>query len=623
MRNRHRSETSGIRAQAEHLREDDPNEQFCAVSSEAVPAGRGETWTYDHIRRRFQSVPESLSQLLPLLSGFRTLKEHRRTIVQAGWQDDGSGYLDATLRELIHHGLLRSKTDFLRNIQTHGDRSDAPPPITTIGWVTCDRRVTLRESVQSFVAEVVKSGRKVELKIFDDSSQTAEREATRAMVLDLGKQTGLPIRYAGAEEKRIFADELIRQLMPEGVSRELIEFALFDPFELGYSVGANINAFLLATQGELALKLDDDTFCRFASPVDPKAGLALFSLTDATRIRLFPDRTSLERDFPLRESDALRVHEILLGRTVAGCISTQEAQTIHCEEGNPALLQLLESHPARVIATMTGLYGDSGMASSRYFLSLTGGDRDALVCSEQNYRASLRSRQLLRAVACPTISQGEMFMAMNCGFDNRTLLPPFFPVLRNSDGLFAQVLRRSMLDGLIGHLPLAGDHRPPGVRRFADNEQRSMTIRLMDLLILLVRDFHPGSGHGASRECLCSLGTYLIVAASLAPMEFDEHLRRLWVEEMARYIDHLERLLAVYGEEPDYWAEDVEVHIEAIRRRVDAGPDVTPEDVTERKGAENALTLLRLLVRYFGELLVAWPVIAGATRRLKAAGGGI
>jgi hypothetical protein len=440
------------------------------------------------------------------------------------------------------------------------------------------------------------------------------------MLLELGKRAGLPVRYAGAEEKRAFADELIRQLEPEGIDRELIEFALFDPYGLGHSHGANINAFLLSTQGELALKLDDDTLCRFASPAEPLAGLTLSSRTDVTSLRLFPDRSSLERAFALRESDPLRAHEALLGRSVAGCLAGLDARSVHCEEAGTELLQLLESHPARVAATMAGIHGDSGMGSSRYFLSLTGNGREALVDSEDSYRAALRSRQLLRVVPCPTISQGELFMSMCCGFDNRGLLPPFFPVLRNSDGLFAHVLRRCLPEAMIGHLPLAVEHRPPEARRFAAEEPRSITVRLMDLLILLVRTFQPGPGVGESSKRLCSLGNHLLDVSSLHPTEFEEYLRRLWVLEMARDIDHLERLLNMFKGEPDYWAEDVEAYLEAIRRRVDAGPDVSPEDMVKRKDSESSLALFQELVRRYSELLLSWPAIVAGARRLKEAG---
>jgi hypothetical protein len=103
-------------------------------------------------------------------------------------------------------------------------------------------------------------------------------------------------------------------------------------------------------------------------------------------------------------------------------------------------------------------------------------------------------------------------------------------------------------------------------------------------------------------------------------MQFEEHLRRLWVLEMARDVDHLEHLLGIYNGEPDYWAEDVEAYLEAIRQRVEAGPDVSPVDMVKQKGSEGFLVLVQELVRRYGELLVSWPAIVAGARRLKEAG---
>ena len=57
--------------------------------------------------------------------------------------------------------------------------------------------------------------------------------------------------------------------------------------------------------------------------------------------------------------------------------------------------------------TLDGLVGDSGMASPRYYLSLTGASRDRLVASPQAYRSAFESREVLRSVRQPTITTGR------------------------------------------------------------------------------------------------------------------------------------------------------------------------------------------------------------------------
>jgi hypothetical protein len=62
---------------------------------------------------------------------------------------------------------------------------------------------------------------------------------------------------------------------------------------------------------------------------------------------------------------------------------------------------------------------DSGMASPRYYLTLTGASRDRLVASPQAYRSAFESREILRSVRQPTITAGPFCMTTFLGLDNR------------------------------------------------------------------------------------------------------------------------------------------------------------------------------------------------------------
>jgi len=518
-------------------------EQYCAASLEILPAWGEEVWVQDPVRRRLLRLPEHQGALLPHLSSFRTLAGHAAALRQAGWQEDGSGFLNAVLRELVESGLLRSRSSFLAGLQAAAGGGGSPPPIASVNWVTCSRLPSLQESLQGFARSFLEAGRRPVIRVFDDSREASWREAAKGAFAELARQTGLEARYAGAEEKRSFAAELATSADREGIRPELVEFALLDPCGFGYTVGANLNAFLLATQGELALKLDDDTFCRFASPPQPAEGLALEAAPDPMQVSLFTDAAALNQAVAWRQADILQAHETLLGRSVSDCLTRQGA-AVRCDGVGTAFLQLLESRPARVAATMPGICGDSGMASARYFLSLTGPERQRLVESEEGYRARLASRQLLRVVPAPTLGPQGILMSMNSGFDNRSLLPPFFPGLRNSDGLFAVILRACRPECLIGHLPLAGEHRPPEARRFEAGESNTLFLRLADLLILLVHSYRPCPVPSTPEAELQSLGRWLVALGSAESAEFEALARRLWAAELSAYTLHLEQLLA-------------------------------------------------------------------------------
>src|SRR5687768_5719305 len=56
-------------------------------------------------------------------------------------------------------------------------------------------------------------------------------------------------------------------------------------------------------------------------------------------------------------------------------------------------------------------------------------------------------------------------MTTHLSFDNRVILPPFFPLFRGQDLTFGQLLRLAMPSALIAHLPYAVRHIPMEPRR--------------------------------------------------------------------------------------------------------------------------------------------------------------
>jgi hypothetical protein len=596
-------------------------QEYIAATTEFLPVGSRGELVRAYRSKGYQLLPDSLAMILKVAGRFRTLTGHRKALLEAGWQDDGSGFMEAALRELVKRGLLYARQDFLKTIESSATRSETPPRIGSLGWITRDRPSLLKKSLESYIRNPYIREKQVDFQVFDGSPHPETRASQRGMIAEIAQAESVPILYAGEEEKRRFARRIAERSKAEGLPPEVLEFALFDPFGMGYTAGANTNAYLLATSGELGLKIDDDTVCRFSDPPEPESGLGLYSLPDPTHIRFFPDRESLSRSASPFDIDILACHEQLLGRTVAECLRSREPpQQIDCGGMTPGVFRTLEAEGGRVLATMTGVCGDSGMGSPRMFLGLTGSDRELLVNSEEEYRRALMSRQVLRAVSRPTVSQGALFMAMNCGFDSRQALPPLFPVLRNSDGIFAHMLRACRPEGLIGHLPAAVAHQQQEARRFVEGEQRKAAVSMADLVILLIKGFEPGPGRRTPAQGVQALGRYLEELAALEPGEFTELCQRSWVAEMSRYIGYLDELLASYHYEPRYWAEDVEAHLREIENRIVSNEALVPEDVTERIGRAAAPEVCRELVGTFGRLLRWWPVIADSARTLASEG---
>jgi hypothetical protein len=596
----------------------DANEEYIAINTHSYPAGAGEVFVWDYTKGVFQIIPESLLRVLQVVNRFRTLQAHRDELIDAGWQDDGFGNIEDILNELVQKGLLRSKESFLEALSNIPAPASRASSIRSLGWVTRNRPELLKRSVESFIDNCVDNNRSVQYKVFDDSPEEQTRERNRRALAELAAAKGAEVLYAGKEEKRDFAELIMRKLGPQGLPKEVLDFALFDPFEIGYTVGANSNAFLLATAGELSLLVDDDVVSEYHGSPEAMEGLALSSSTDPTCFRFFTDRTELLEKVEILDLCILEQHERLLGRPISECLeSTPASGTVDVSRVAPDFVRQLEVNPGKVTITMSGVCGDSGMGSSRMLLGMIGENREALLATEESYRSALVSREVLRVVEFPTLGQGGLLMTMNCGIDNRELLPPFFPVFRGSDGLFSQTMRVCRPGDMIGYLPMACYHDPPESRTNRLEEVWSSSIRMVDLLSLLVRRVASVETSGTVERNLRELGTYLQRIAESSTSRFMDTLAGLWVEEMSRSIESLEYLLALYDYRPKYWAEHVTAYIDSIKARATSA-NVVVDDLSNDSDEGKGEILCQELVTAFGKLLYWWPLIWETARSLRS-----
>jgi hypothetical protein len=249
-----------------------------------------------------------------------------------------------------------------------------------------------------------------------------------------------------------------------------------------------------------------------------------------------------------------------------------------------------------------------------------GESRDLLMRSREQYAQAKECREIFRSVSRYTISDGTMFMAINAGVDNRSLLPPFLPVGRNSDGIFARTLRICAEDALIGHIPIAVHHSPQESRRYAQGAIQIAAPRLAEIVSTIMSTFNPSPGHSSVSERLTDLGKHFVDVGSFKIEDFKEYVETVWVAAASHHIGFLEYLLDLHHGKPDYWAEDVLSLIERLTDFTVHQSAAAPRELLETQSPDQAIETCRRVVRKFGELLQWWPVIYGAAKQLRDAG---
>jgi len=441
--------------------------------------------------------------------------------------------------------------------------------------------------LESYVENCRRHDRNPDFVVVDDSRDAGAEDRTRSALEQVRRRLGASIRYGGQRDKHRFAHALAAE---SGLPADVVGFALFGDERCSLFTGGNRNALLLDTAGSLVFSADDDTLCRIAAAPDLQMDAARVSEYDPTEFWFFPDRAAALDSIPSVDIDVLAPHEALLGTDVA--------------------------------ITMHGLIGNSGMASPRYYFALTGASRERFVASEDAYRSALRSREILRTVHRPTIGAGTFCMTGFYGFDNRSLLPPFFPVQRNADGIFGLVLQKCFERRRTAFLPWALLHAPAESREFSldDVWTDAESVRMADVVVDCVMGHATDARPLSDADRLSQLGAHLRQIGWLPRAEFEAHVRSLQQHRAVAFTALLSSRLHEHRASPAFWAADVEQLI-GRTAKAPAGDDfVVPRDLRARHGADAARQLSQELVAQYGRLLEAWPSIVAAARRLGAKG---
>jgi hypothetical protein len=567
-----------------------------------------------------QVLPRFIAELQRHCDTFRPLREHAMAICEVlGLSHRDVGAIEAHLAVLAASGVLTSKTQVLDGCRARA--SAAPEPRRAIAAtvvVTRDRPEAAQRCLLDFVRLDKQAGRTGEFAVFDDSPDADVRRQYREALRAVAQREAVEVGYAGREEKQRFVDALLSE-GGSALPRSVVEFALFGAEDVSRVIGANRNASLLHTVGDAFLCTDDDTRGRMAESPDADDRLALVSANDPTDFWFYPDREAAFAAARFSDQDPWTFHERLLGRDLASCVA-EGAEAVDLDGASDGLLAGLMPGEGRVRATASGIVGDCGMGAPTYYLHLRGEARARLIGAGAGYPALRSTRDVLRVVPRWTIAESPFFMATSVGLDNRTLLPPFFPVQVNEDGIFGATLRAAFEQGFIGHLPFAIQHDPVERRTFgaAGGHGRPASLHTPQVVLHCLAAHAPSPVMRDPALRLRALGRHVQACGALAPGAFEEFLRLQHWRHLGASIASLEGALAEVPDGPAEWTADVRGAIEAAHACLTAPEALAPADLVSGRSAVEAMALVQRLLVRFGELLEHWSDIheaAGALRR--------
>ena len=499
--------------------------------------------------------------------------------------------------------------------------------IKSVAMITANRVESSKRALSSYIENSKLHGRKNNFILMDDSADAQVRDRYRHMLHELQARYGVEILYGGLEEKKEFAKALIKE---GDLASEIVHFALFDVFKCGNTYGANRNAVLLHTVGDAIFSADDDTVCRVAVSSDSRSNLTLSHESDPADIWVFPDRKAVLASVIFREEDILKIHEQLLGKNLNEAFSSFNLSSGEASNRiNSGLLQRLATNDSRILVTQNGMFGDCGWGTPfncvrrpRGYLLLGGESHKRIVQSEAEYKSACASREVLRMVSRPTVSDDAFLQSMFIGLDNRNLLPPFMPVASGEDVIFGSTFWQCFQEGYLAHLPWALLHDPMENRKFWPGEifRTASGMPMAKIILECIRSFSDRSARIDERKMMRALGKHMIQIGSLPFPEFEEFIMALLKHSWNSCITLMEDELNTHGGSPEYWANDVRKYIDIVRREFKRKDYCIPLDLIEGRNLNEIRDLSQQLVLHFGQLLYSWPEIIETAQRLRDKG---
>ena len=400
------------------------------------------------------------------------------------------------------------------------------------------------------------------------------------------------VRYIGHAEKMAFVGLYSEA---SGVPRDVVEFALMNPENIDNTTGANRNALLLDSAGEMMLQVDDDTECRLSRTPGMQAGLRITS-TNGQEFWYLCDNP--EDAGELAQMNLNVMHESLLGKLVSECAREHN--------GNPASIRA-DLAACTVRVTAAGVIGDSAMNGSGTFMVLDGPSRERLMASEKTYKNVMTTRQIIRGVKNNTISLGHFCMGVNLGFDNREILPPFLPVCRNSDAIFGVCVRKCIPGALFGYVPWNLMHNNP--TPVTDN-WKQQGFNSDDLLFMLIGNSKPMM-HSVE-DNLRTLGNMLMDWSAVDMPTLLKNIHGIAGLILDNQIKGFQERLKQFDSKPQFWADDVVTKLGWLQMAHAHEDFGYPRDMS--------VECLQRVINRFGLLLFHWPELWNAAKELRTKG---
>jgi hypothetical protein len=460
--------------------------------------------------------------------------------------------------------------------------------ITSLAIITKDRPVSLNRCLSSLLANCARNNRTPEIMVIDGSVSPNALIANRQIVAQAQRKSvnRFTVRYWGKQD----TDDLICRIRKStALPCSVLDFALKGLAGISVNTGANRNVQLLTSVGRMSMTVDDDIICQtYTRRSDREQNRPPSS---GVYTEFYLNESSLNDSLLIRNDDVLKVHEQVLGKTVAGN-----------REG---------SEDAYISISMMGVAGSltSDSPIIKYYKALRNAHL-AYPRDRATHEALLRAGIFLRMADQYVICNATDLSSYCLGMDNRLRLPPWMPGLRSQDLVLGSVLKAIPVYGCLCAAPRAVWHaRPePHAINLRSAFERSALVTGGEFIAAMIDDYRS---HTVSLErSLVGLGRYLAEFASGDLVEVENRATSIVRKIMRSRLGAFVSMMETRQDWPGFLRREIEWMIRFVNKAL-----LNPERhlVTELPDNQERLhSSLFLLTRKYGEIMMYWDDISRA-----------
>ena len=505
-----------------------------------------------------QDVLYSLMQC----TAFRTLSEHIRHLETHVPELQGAREeIRQVLVSIQQAGLMICTDEKAASIQP----APAPTPEAAnlcLCVLTCDRPHTLQQLLGS-MAKNHPLQHHNHYYVIDDSRNPEHQASNQRLCSDFSSQHPVQVNYFGSEQQQQQLQNLVAAL-PE--HEEGIRF-LLDRFKDNNipSYGRSRNWAMLLAGGDKLVVVDDDVlFERIRTPLQKRA-TELSSTPRSADFFLDEDEWQTFRDSDSLDPAAGSFISTL-GLPLNQALSAV-AQTTPLP--GAALETLVASEYAKiqadspVLLTSYGYAKDPGTASNDWIYQLSNESRQKLLQSKADYQQHLQARNLWLGSPGYTFRNHFSLMSGFTGLATQHLLPPCFPLYRNEDFLFGEMLHSLHPTGLFLDMPWAVPHLPEHKRQWnphSANIPPSQGLSEFSADMLYFNDSSNWSNTPSKRLQL--MAQFFNGMGQMSDQTLLDKLTQQTLQMRTAHINRMTEVLEESQAAPDYWQADLRHIIE-------------------------------------------------------------